>query len=666
MTRSVEPTKEKILPLGADEDTTSKLLRRNYDRWGDKAIAVRDKNFGIWQEYTWKHEYEQVKYLGLGLVSLGLKPNDKVAIMGDNEPELYWSNLAIQAVHGISVTLFPGAVPTEIEFVLNHSESKFVVARDQEQVDKLLGLWDKLPKVEKVIWWYWKGVSGYSQPFLMSWDRVTEMGRKYEEDHPGVFEELVSQTKADDIANIYYSSGTTGQPKATIWSHRALIGSTQAMLAALPLSEKDNMLCFLPLAFIGESLFTLIPHLVIGAKLHWPERPHTVLRDTREVTPGLMLGEPKLWEDLARTVQAMIDESGMWERLAYRIFMPIGLKVQELNLAGENPGLFLRFGYWIANLILLSSIRGNLGLSKTRLPLTTGAVISADTLKFFHGLGIKLRQVFLSTEAGVISGHVGDDVKPGTLGLPFARVDLKIADDGEILVRSPHIFSGYHKQENLYKDVIDEQGWLHSGDVGYIDEGTGHLVYLDRKEALATFPSGIRHGPQYIESQLRFNPYIKDAIAIRGVGRDYVTAMVVIDVRNVGRWAERKGVVYTTLIDLSQKPEVAELVRDEIERVNARLPKGGQVMKYVCLTMEFDADGGHLTRLRKLKRHAIEERYKGLLEAVYSGSEEFLVEEPIIYSGGKTGVMKTALKIRQVKAGEEASEQGGEHYFNRK
>ena len=525
-------TKEEILPLGA-EDTTSKLLKRNYDRWGDKAVAIRDKNFGIWQEHTWKHEYEQVKYFGLGLISLGLKSGDKVAVIGDNEPELYWANFAIQAVHGISVALFPGALPAEIEFVLNHSDSKFVVARDQEQIDKLLRIWDKLSKVEKVIWWYWKGVSGYSKPFLLGWDTVIEKGRKYEEDHPGMFEELVSQTKADDIASIYYSSGTTGQPKAAMWTHRALIGSTQAMLTRLPVTEEDNLLCFLPLAFIGESLFTLMPHLIIGAKLHCPERPHTVLREIREVAPALMLGDPKLWEDLARTVQASIEELGKWERLAYKIFMDIGLKVQEFKLAGKKPNLFLRLGYWIANLILLSSIRGYLGLSKTRLPLTTGAVTSADTLKFFHGLGIKLRQVFLSTEAGVITGHVEDDIKLGTLGRLFAKVDLKIADDGEILIRSPYLFSGYYKQADLYKEVVDKDGWWHSGDIGYIDKETQHVVYLDRKDAIAELPNGVKYAPQHIESQLRFSPYIKDAIAIRGFGRDYVTAMVVIDIGNM-------------------------------------------------------------------------------------------------------------------------------------
>jgi len=652
-------TKEEVFQFGADEDTLPKLLKRNYERWGTKVVAIRDKDFGIWQEYSWKHEYEQVKYFGLGLISLGLKSGDKVAIIGDNEPQLYWANLAIQAVHGIGVALFPGATPTEMEFILNHSDSKFVVARDQEQVDKLLEIWDKLPKVERVIWWYWKGVSGYTQPFLLSWDKMVEMGRKHEEEHPGIYEKLISQTKADDTANIYYTCGTAGQPKGVMWTHQALIGSTQAMLARFPLSDKDNLFCFLPVAFIGESLFNLIPHLITGAKLNCPERPETVPLDMREVAPSLMLSEPKYWEELAKTVQAKINEAGMLEKLAYKIFMPIGLKVGGLNMVGEKPNPFLRFAHWLANLILLSSIRGYLGLSKTRFLLTTGAVLSVDTLKFLHGLGIKLREVFVSTEGGVISGHAEDDIKPGTLGSPLVGVELKITDDGEILVLSPYVFSGYFKQADLYKDVVDEQGWWHSADVGYIDEETMHVVYLDRKEALATFPTGTKYAPQHIESRLRFSPYIKDVIAIGGKGRDYVTAIVNIDIGNMGRWAEKSGVVYTTIIDLSQKPEVAGLIRGEIDRVNTRLPSETQVMKYVCFHKGFDADEGDLTRMRKLKRRTIEERYRKLVEAMYSGSAEYLMETPITYSDGRKGVVKTSLKIWKSKAGEETLEQRG-------
>jgi len=652
-------TKEEVPPLGADEDTLPKLLKRNYERWGANAVAIRDKDFGIWQEYSWEHEYEQVKYFGLGLISLGLKPGDKVAIIGDNEPQLYWANLAIQAVHGIGVALFPSATPTEVEFILNHSDSKFVVARDQEQVDKLLEIWDKLSKVERVIWWYWKGVSGYTQPFLLSWDKMIEMGRKHAEEYPGIFEKLIMQTKADDTANIYYTCGTAGQPKGVMWTHQALIGSTQAVLARFPLSDKDNLLCFLPAAFIGESLFNLIPHLITGAKLNCPERPETMSLDMREVAPSLMLSEPKYWEELARMVQAKINEAGALERAAYKIFMPIGLKVAELSMAGRKPNPFLRFARWLANLILLSPIRDYLGFSKTKFPLTTGAVLSVGTLKFFQGLGIKLREVLVSTEAGVISSHAEDDVKPGTLGTPFAGVELKIADDGEVLVRSPHAFSGYFKQAELYRGVVDKQGWLHSADVGYIDEATRHVVYLDRKEVLAAFPDGTKYAPQHIESQLRFSPYIREAIAIGGMGKDYVTALVCMDISNMGRWAEKNGVVYTTLIDLSQKPEVAELIRGEIDRVNTCLPPEMRVAKFVCLHKGLEADEGDLTRMRKLKRCAIEEHYKELVEAMYSGSVEYLMETPITYSDGREGVVKTSLKIWKSKAGEETLKQRG-------
>jgi long-chain acyl-CoA synthetase len=646
-------TKGEVFQLSREEDTLPKLLKRSYERWGDKVVAIRDKEFGIWQEYSWKHEYEQVKYFGLGLISLGLKPGDKVSIIGDNEPQWYWANLAIQAVHGVVVAVFTDATAPEIEFVINHSDSKFVVARDQEQIDKLLRILDNLPKVEKVIWWYWKGMTDYPQPFLSGWDKVIEIGRSFEENHPGMFEELISQTKADDLANIYYTSGTTGLPKGAMCTHRALIGSTQAMLTRLPLTEEDNILCFLPPAFVGESFFGLIPHLITGAKLNCLEEPETVHHDIREVAPRLILGGPKQWEGWVSMVGANIEESGAWERLVYKTFMPIGLKVGELSLAGKKPGLFLRFLYWIANLILLRPIRDYLGLSKARFSVTAGTVLGVDTFNFFHGLGIKLREVYVSTEGGMISGHKEDDIRPGTLGPVLPGVELKIAGDGEILVRSPYLFSGYYKQADLYKEVVDKEGWWHSGDVGYIDKETQHVVYLDRKDAMTELPGGVKYAPQYVESQLRFSPYIKEVMGIGGKGRDYVTAIVDIDFFNVGRWAERKRLPYTTFTDLCQKAEVGELIQCEIDRVNEHLPLEIQVVKFVCFHKEFDPDEADLTRTRKLRRSAIEERYKELIDAMYSGRKGFSIEAAITYEDGRKGMLKADLKIRKTKVGKE-------------
>ncbi|HEX76572.1 MAG TPA: long-chain fatty acid--CoA ligase [Dehalococcoidia bacterium] len=641
-----------------EEDTLPKLLRRNYERWGDRVVAIRDKDFGIWQEYTWKYEYEQVKYFGLGLLSLGLKPGDRVAILGDNEPEWYWAAFATQAVHGIVVALFTDAIPDEIEYIVNHSEAKFAVARDQEQVDKFLRIWDKLSHTERVIWWYWKGMGAYTEPFLMDWKKVIEMGRQYEEEHPGVFEQLISETKPDDLANIYYTSGTTGLPKGAMCTHQALIGSTRVTLDLVPISETDDILCYLPPAWVGESFFGFVPHLLNGAKLNCLEEPETVHHDIREVAPCLILGGPRQWEGWVSMVRAKIDEAGIFERLAYKAFMPIGLRVGKLSVAGKRPDPFLRFLYWIGDFILFKPIRDYIGLTNARFPATAGSVLGPDTIEFFRGIGVELKQVYGSTEGGMISGHRGDDFKLETVGPPLDVVQVRVAEDGEILVRSPFPFSGFHKQMELYKEVVDNDGWWYSGDAGHIEEESGHLVYLDRKSELGELRTGVKYSPQYIESRLRFSPYIKDSIII-GQDRDYVTAIVDIDFANVGRWAERRRVPYTTFTDLSQKLEVAQLVREDIDRVNQFVPADTRVMKFVCLHKEFDADEGDLTRTRKLKRTSLEKRYHELVDAMYSGSEELFVEAPITYQDGRVGTVRTHLRIWKSKAGEDTFTGGG-------
>lgn len=637
---------------GFFEDTLPKLLKRNYERWGDKVVATRDKDFGIWQEYTWKYEYEQVKYFGLGLVSLGLELGDRVAIIGDNEPEWYWADFAAQCVHGVPVALFTDAIHDEIEFIVNHSDAKFVVARDQEQADKFIKIWDKLPNVRKVIWWYWKGMSVYTEPYLMEWKKVIELGKQYDEKHPGLFEELVETTKWSDTANIYYTSGTTGLPKGAVCSHRCLIGSSKVTLDLSPISQKDDILCYLPPAWVGESFFGLIPHLVSGAKLNCLEEPETVHHDIREVAPCLILGGPRQWEGWVSMVQAKIDEAGWIEKLIYKLFMPIGLKVGRLIVEGKRPNLLLKFVYQIGEWLLFRPIRDYIGLSGARFPATAGSVLGPDTVAFFNAIGVKLRQCYGSTEGGMISGHRGDDIQVETVGPPLEYVEVRVADDGEYLIHSPFVFSDFHKQRDKYEEAVDEDGWWHSGDAGHIDEESGHLIYLDRVKELAELRTGVKYSPQYGESRTRFSPYIKDTIII-GQDRDYVTAVVAIDFANVGRWAERRRLPYTTFTDLSQKTEVAQLIREVVDRVNRFIPADSRVMKFACLHKEFDADEGDLTRTRKLRRTSLEKRYKDVLDTMYSDKDEFWLEAPITYQDGRVGMVKTLLKIWKTKAGED-------------
>jgi long-chain acyl-CoA synthetase len=626
-------------------NTLPKLLKRNFERWGDTEVAFRDKDYGIWNEYTWKDAYENVKYFSLGLISLGLGPGERAAVIGDNEPQWYWSSFAIQAAQGITVALFTDAIPDEIQYIVDHSDSKFIVARDQEQVDKLLAIWDKVPKLEKIIWWYSKGMGKYEEPFITSYEQVKELGKKYEESHPGVFEENLDAAEGDETANIFYTSGTTGLPKGAMISHHALIGSAESTLTLCDISHKDNILCYLPPAWAGEAFLTTVPHLITGVKLNTLEEPETVFHDITEITPDIILGGPRQWEGWVSKIRAKIDEAGSLEKFVYRRLMPVALKVGEARVAGEKVSLWTRIIYRIADWILLNPIRDKLGLTKARFAVTAGSVTGTDTTAFMNSIGVRLRQIYGSTEGGMVTGHKSDDIRPETVGPPLPGVELKISQDGEILVKSPYFFTGYHKNPEAYdKAVVD--GWWYSGDAGTIDEH-GHLVYMDRVSELARLDSGEKYAPQWIESSLRFSPYITDSITI-GEGRGFVTAIINMDFENVGRWAERNHIAYTTFTDLSQKIEVSKLVREDIDRVNGQLSSNSRIRTYVLLHKEFDPDEADLTRTRKLRRTAMEKRYSDVIEAMYSGKGSIPVVSEFTYDDGRKGTVSAELVIYSV------------------
>ena len=624
-------------------NTIPGLLKANYEKWGDNEVAIRDKDFGLWQEYTWKDSYEKVKYFCLGLTSLGFEPEDKVAVIGDNEPEWYWAAFATQAGRGMVVPQFTDAIPEELKYSLDFADCKFVVARDQEQVDKILDIKDALPKVERVIYWYYKGMRNYREPFLSRFDHVVQMGVKYEEDHPGIFEQMIENVSPEDTANIYYTSGTTGQPKAVMCSHRALIGSSRATMTLSSLCNNDNILCFLPPAWVGEAFLGSIPHLLTGAKLNIPEEPETVLHDISEILPYMILGGPRQWEGWVSQIRAKISEAGRIERAVYNIFMPIALKVAELKLKGKVVPLHLKILYLFSDLVLLRQLRDRIGLSNAKFAATAGSVLGEDTFKFIAALGIKLRQVYGSSEGGMISGHSEDDILVGTLGPPLPGVEVKISDEGEILIKSDYAFSKYYRNPEATSEALRD-GWWYSGDAGNLDRH-GHIIFMDRVSELGTLKSGDKYAPQYVESGLRFSTYIKDAMAVGDKTRDFVTAMVIIDFENVGRWAEMNRVPYTTFTDLSQKEEVGRLIRTDMERVNGTLPEVARVKRYVLLHKEFDPDEADLTRTRKLKREVLEKRYCELIEAMYGVREEIEVEAEITYQDGKKAKLRTSLKI---------------------
>jgi long-chain acyl-CoA synthetase len=627
----------------AEINTIPGLIKANYEKWGESEVAIRDKDFGLWQEYTWTDSYEKIKHFCLGLKSLGLEPEDKVAVIGDNEPEWYWAAFATQAGRGIVVPQFTDAIPDELKSLIDFADCKFVVARDQEQVDKILDIKDELPKVKKIIYWYYKGMRNYTEPFLLRFDQLEEMGKAYEKSHPEIFERMLEAVSPEDIANIYYTSGTTGRPKAVMCSHRALIGSARATMSLSNLTERENILCYLPPAWVGEAYLGSIPHLLSGAKLNIPEEPETVLHDITEILPYMILGGPRQWEGWVSQIRAKIAEAGAIEKAVYNIFMPIALKVADLKLKAKEVPFRLRLLYAIADLCLLRQIRDRIGLSNAKFAATAGSVLGEDTFKFIAALRIKLRQVYGSSEGGMISGHTEDDIRVGTVGPPLPGVDVKISDEGEILVKSTYAFSKYYKNPEATAGALRE-GWWYSGDAGNLDE-QGHVIFMDRVSELGELRSGDKYAPQYIESGLRYSTYIKDAMAVGDRTRDYVTAIIIIDFENVGRWAEINRIPYTTFTDLSQKEEVANLIRADVERVNATLPEVARVKRYVSLHKEFDPDEADLTRTRKLKRESLEKRYGDLIEAMYDGRDEIEVEAEITYQDGKKGILRTSLKI---------------------
>ncbi|MFC1869912.1 AMP-binding protein [Chloroflexota bacterium] len=626
-------------------DTIPQILRHNYEKYGQQ-IAMSMKRFGIWQRYSWQDCYEQVKYFSLGLISLGLEPGDVVCIIGDNEPEWFWGEFATQSAGGIGTGIFVDSIPSEVKYIATHSEAKFAIVNDQEQTDKFLEIKDELPLLKKVIYWDPKGLRNYDDPMLTSFAEVVQLGREYEQTHPGLFEQNVEKGKRDDAAFIYYTSGTTGLPKGAMITHRALITTARGFTNRYPISAKDDLISNFPAAWVGDSFFATIPHLLTGARLNFPEEPETIAEDTREIGPNFVIYGPRQWEGLVSEIQVKMIDANPLKRFVFNLFLPVGHKMADLNFQNETPNLFWRAIYQVAYLLLFRPLKDQLGLSKVRFGVTGSSVLSLDTFRLIHGIGIELRQNYASTEAGFISSHGKGEIDFNSVGRPALGAEARITDDGELLVRSDCMFNGYYKDpQKTAGSLID--GWCHTGDAVHIDE-KGHLIFLDRLEHMGELSSGIKYSPQYIEGRLRFSPYIKDAMVIGGKDKEFVSAILNIDFTMVGKWAEQNHLPYTTFVDLSQKKEVADLVSKDLVRVNSYLPELSRVRKFVLLHKEFDPDEAELTRTRKLRRDFMEERYKELIDTMYQDGGSIDIKAPVTYRDGRQGMVTTSIKVRDI------------------
>ena len=637
---------------GEKGDTWPKILKYNYEKYGDNHIAMRHKRYGIWQPYTWQDYYLNVKYLALGLLSLGFEPGDKVLIVGDNAPQWYEAELAAQANHGASVGVYTDSTSLEIKYFAENSEARFAVLQDQEQVDKLLEVKDELPLLEKIVYWSYKGLAHYDDPILMGYQQVLQLGEKYEEEHPGLFEQNVEAGRADDVCTLVYTSGTTGAvPKGAIHTYRTMRVGADYHLHLDPWYEHDNVVPYLPPAWITEQWFGIGCHLLSASILNFAEEPETQQQDAREIGPSIIFHMARLWENQAAMVQARILGADAFKKFAFRLLMPIGYKTADLKFRKQKPSLLWKILYALADLILFRPLRDSLGLSNARICYATGSMLSPDALRFYHALNLPLKSLYGTTEGGILTGARNDDIRLETVGPVHKGTEVRITDNGELVYRQSGVFLGYYKDPDKTTEVLDD-GWFRSGDAGFINED-GHVVLLGRVGNLIELANGDKLAPQLIESRLRFSPYIKDAWVIADPDRAYTSAVIIIDYDSVGRWAGQRRVAYTTFAELSQRPEVYELVKRDIDRVNEALPSSARMKKYVNLHKIFDPDEAELTRTGKLRRAFVEERYRELVDAIYSNKTEVSIEAQVRYRDGRMGTIKTTISIKSVEGVDE-------------
>ena len=628
-------------------DTWPKILKYNYEKYGDDHRAMRYKHYGIWQPYTWKDYYLSVKYLALGLLSLGFEPEDKVLIVGDNAPEWYCAELAAQANHGASVGLYSELTPMEIKYIAENSEARFAIVEDQEQVDKFLQIKDELPLVKKVVYWSYKGLAHYDDPILMAYRQVLKLGEEYEQEHPGRFEQNVENGKADDVCAIVYTSGATAAaPKGAVHTYRTMRASAEYHLHLDPWYENDNVVPYLPPVWMTEQWFGIGCHLLSASILNFAEEPETQQRDMRETGPSIVFYGARLWESQAAMVQARILGADAIKRFAFRLLMPVGYEMADLRYRKQEPSLLQKIRYALADAALFRSIRRSLGLSNARICYTTEAILSPDAFRFYHGMNLPLKSLYGTTEGGALTGTKNDDICVETVGPAHEGTKVKITDDGEIIYQQPGLFLGYYRDPEKTAAVFRD-GWFYSGDSGFI-RGDGHVVFLDRLEDIVELASGDKLVPQFIESRLRFSPYIKDAWVLAGPDGAYTSAIIIIHYDNVSRWAGQRRVAYTTFTDLSQKPEVYGLVKTYVDRINQDLPPGARVKKYVNLHKEFEPHEGEITRAGKLRKRFLEERYSELIDAIYNGKNEVPIEAKVRYRDGRLGTTKTTISIKSV------------------
>lgn len=627
--------------------TIPKVFVRTAEMYGDKKVAMREKEFGVWRPITWKAYLDNVRALTLGFIALGLERGNKVALIGDNRPEGLWAEMAALCAGGQAVWIYQDALMDEVQYIVDHSDTKILVGEGQEEVDKALAIRDRCPKLQHVVWDDPKGMRRYHDPMLVSLTEVERLGRELDAYKPHLFEESVAQGTGDDVALLFYTSGTTARPKGALLTHTNMLKMGQNLMRVDPAYESDDFVSFLPFAWIGEQMMSISCGILAGFTLNFPEEPETAQENLREIAPQMMFSSARLYEQMVRSLQVKYADSTFLKRRAYAWAMNVGYKLADAKFEKRRAPWYLQAQGYVADALVHRALRDHLGLARIRNAYSGGSAIGPDHFRFFHAIGVNLKQIYGQTEiAGISVLHRSDDVKLDTVGKPLPETEVKLSPEGEILSRSPAVFKGYYKNEEETAKTLRD-GWLHSGDSGFIDED-GHLVFFDRTKDIMILSDGRKFSPVYTESRLKFSPYIKDAWVI-GHEKPYVAAVICIDYGVVGRWAESKGIAYTSYPELSQDPRVIALVERDVEQVNKGLPEVARIRRFVNLFKEFDADDQELTRTRKLRRVFLEERYRQIVQALYSQETAVHIDTQITYEDGHKARIQTDLKVADVR-----------------
>jgi long-chain acyl-CoA synthetase len=632
----------------AETATIPRLLLHHASARGDRP-AMREKGLGIWQTWSWAAVKAEVEALAHGLAELGLARGDKVAIVGDNRPQLYWSMVAVQALGGVPVPMYQDAVAEEAQYVLEHAEARFAVVENQEQVDKLLSIKDRCPMLEQIVYSDPRGLRHYDQPFLKSYEAVIAAGRDRLRREPEFFATEVAKGKPEDLAIICYTSGTTGRPKGVMLSQSNLVEAARAAAEFDGLTDREDILAYLPMAWVGDNFFSIGQAFVAGFTVNCPESADTVMLDLKEIGPSYFFAPPRVFENILTTVSIRMEDAGWIKRKLFQYFMGLARRVGSDILDGKSVSPIDRALYWLGELLIYGPLKNTLGFSRLKLAYTAGEAIGPDIFVFYRSLGINLKQLYGQTESTVyLCLHKNGDVKPETVGPPAPGCEVKITADGEVIYRGPGVFVGYYKNAQATAETKTADGWVRTGDAGVFD-ASGHLKIIDRAKDVGRLNDGTLFAPKYIENKLKFFPAVKEVVAF-GDKRDFVACFVNIDLAAVGNWAERQGISYTSYTDLAGNPQVYGLIRGHIDQVNRDLAgdpalAGSQVRRFLILHKELDPDDGELTRTRKVRRGPIAERYGELIDALYDGRDHIRVSARVTFEDGRTGTIDADLRI---------------------